>query len=97
MRFQIFHSSGNPEEVTIRQLAEIIIDLSDSRSKIVHHAPMRDDPSRRRPDIGDAEKLLDWWPQTDLREGLKLTLAYFKGVMQQSQGEAGVSRTARIS
>jgi UDP-glucuronate decarboxylase len=71
---------GNPSEFTIRQLAEAVIDLTGSRSKVVHRPLPLDDPKQRRPDIGRAQELLDWRPTIQLREGLIKTIAYFDGL-----------------
>ena len=68
---------GNPVEFTIRQLAELVIDMTGSASSIVTRPLPQDDPLQRKPDISKAEKLLDWRPQTQLREGLERTIAYF--------------------
>lgn len=68
---------GNPGEFTIRQLAEKIIELTGSVSKLVFHELPKDDPVRRRPDISQAEKLLAWKPETMLETGLKKTIDYF--------------------
>ena len=65
---------GNPEEFTMRQLAEIVLELTGSRSKIVHRPLPQDDPRQRRPDISAAERLLRWRPVTPLREGLERTI-----------------------
>ena len=72
---------GNPEEHTIRQFADRIVALAGSSSIIVHEALPVDDPQRRRPDIGRAERLLGWHPQTSLDDGLRETLDYFSGVL----------------
>jgi UDP-glucuronate decarboxylase len=69
---------GNPVEFTIRQLAEMVIDLTGSSSKIVFRPLPQDDPKQRRPDIGLAQKLLAWAPTVQLREGLTKTIAYFE-------------------
>jgi UDP-glucuronate decarboxylase len=69
---------GNPEECTIMDLARLIVELTASRSKIVHCPQPPDDPHRRKPDIGAAETLLDWRPTTPLREGLTKTIEYFE-------------------
>jgi dTDP-glucose 4,6-dehydratase len=66
---------GNPGEFTILQLAEVVIELTGSRSTIVHEALPQDDPTVRRPDIGLARELLDWSPAVGLEEGLRMTLA----------------------
>ncbi|MBT8143949.1 MAG: SDR family oxidoreductase [Gammaproteobacteria bacterium] len=68
---------GNPDEFSIRELAEAVIELTGSASKIVHKELPQDDPQRRRPDISLAGKELDWAPKTPLREGLLPTIAYF--------------------
>jgi UDP-glucuronate decarboxylase len=72
---------GNPGEFTIRQLAELVVELSGSRSKLVHAPLPVDDPKQRRPDISLAEGLLDWRPSVQLREGLIKTIAYFDALL----------------
>ncbi|HQQ02786.1 MAG TPA: SDR family oxidoreductase [Bacteroidales bacterium] len=69
---------GNPSEFTILELAEKVIQLTDSRSKIVFKPLPPDDPKQRQPDITLAKKLLKWEPQVPLDEGLSLTIAYFR-------------------
>jgi len=69
---------GNPGEFTILELAEKVIKLTGSRSKIVHKPLPQDDPMQRRPDITQAKKFLKWEPRIGLDAGLKLTIAYFK-------------------
>jgi len=69
---------GNPHEMTIRELAEQIIALTGSRSRIVEKALPVDDPKVRQPDITRARTLLGWEPQVQLAEGLAKTLEYFK-------------------
>jgi UDP-glucuronate decarboxylase len=69
---------GNPTEFTIRELAEVIIDLTGSASKIEHRALPIDDPRQRKPDIRKALELLNWQPRLPLREGLVKTIAYFE-------------------
>lgn len=68
---------GNPGEFTIRQLAEMVIELTGSRSKIVNRPLPSDDPKQRRPDISLAQEMLGWQPRTPLREGLMKTIDYF--------------------
>ncbi len=68
---------GNPEETSIFELAEIIRELTGSRSDIIRRPLPHDDPRRRRPDISRARQLLDWEPTTPLREGLARTIDYF--------------------
>jgi UDP-glucuronate decarboxylase len=72
---------GNPAEFTIRQLAETVIDLTRSGSKIVHRPLPEDDPKQRQPDISRAQELLDWRPSVALRDGLATTIAYFEDLL----------------
>jgi UDP-glucuronate decarboxylase len=72
---------GNPSEFTIRQLAEKVIDLTGSRSKIIHRPLPQDDPKQRQPDISKAQELLGWQPVVPLAEGLTKTIAYFEGLL----------------
>ena len=67
----------------MRQLAEIVLELTGSRSKIVHRPLPQDDPRQRRPDISAAERLLSWRPVTPLREGLERTIDYFETLLSQ--------------
>ena len=69
---------GNPNELTIRQLAEAIIALTGSRSRIVTRPLPVDDPRVRQPDITRARAILGWEPKVPLADGLQRTLAYFK-------------------
>jgi UDP-glucuronate decarboxylase len=68
---------GNPGEFTIKELAEKVIDLTGSRSKLVYKRLPQDDPMQRCPDITLAKKMLGWQPKIQLAEGLKKTIAYF--------------------
>ncbi|MBT3288082.1 MAG: SDR family oxidoreductase [Victivallales bacterium] len=72
---------GNPGEFTIRQLAEMTIELTNSPSKLIFQPLPQDDPKRRRPDITKAKAILDWEPITPLREGLGHTIAYFDDLL----------------
>lgn len=75
---------GNPDEYTMCELAEIIIRLTGSRSKIVYCPLPYDDPKQRKPDITLArEKLNGWQPSVPLEDGLKRTIAYFRSVLNQ--------------
>ena len=76
---------GNPDEFTIRGLAELVIELTGSSSKIVSKPLPQDDPRQRRPDITRAKALLDWEPKTRLREGLAQTIAYFDKLLAGSE------------
>jgi UDP-glucuronate decarboxylase len=69
---------GNPEEITIYDLAKKIITLTGSSSIIVHKELPKDDPFKRKPDISRAKKILDWSPKVSLTEGLIKTINYFK-------------------
>ena len=71
---------GNPEECTMRELTELVLELTGSRSKIVHKPLPADDPARRRPDITLARKHLDWQPTVPLREGLRRTIEWFRSI-----------------
>ena len=68
---------GNPHEVTVTELAQTVLDLTGSRSRVVHKPLPIDDPRRRRPDISLAKKLLDWAPGVSLEVGLRRTIDYF--------------------
>ena len=70
---------GNPGEFSMLELAEIVIELTGSQSKLVRRPLPQDDPRQRRPDISRARELLDWEPKVQLREGLTRTIAYFEG------------------
>ncbi|MDA7748656.1 SDR family oxidoreductase [Gammaproteobacteria bacterium] len=69
---------GNPVEFKIIELAQMIIKLTNSKSKIINKGLPIDDPVRRKPDISKAKKYLDWEPDVDVIDGLKETIAYFK-------------------
>jgi UDP-glucuronate decarboxylase len=69
---------GNPTEFQILELAELILELTGSSSKIIFKPLPSDDPKQRQPDITCAEKALQWKPKVNLREGLKRTIAYFE-------------------
>jgi len=72
---------GNPGEFTMKQLAELTIELTGSRSELTYAALPQDDPRQRRPDISQAERELGWSPKIPLREGLARTIAYFEGLL----------------
>jgi UDP-glucuronate decarboxylase len=72
---------GNPYEFTMLELAQKVIELTGSKSKIVFLPLPMDDPKQRKPDIRLAKSLLDWEPNIHLEEGLKKTIAYFKNVI----------------
>jgi UDP-glucuronate decarboxylase len=70
---------GNPDEFTMLRLAEVTLKLVGGKSKIVHQSLPADDPKQRRPDITQARRALKWKPAVALEEGLKRTIAYFRG------------------
>ena len=71
---------GNPGEFTIKELAELIISLTKSKSKLIYKELPMDDPVRRRPDITLAKKHLSWTPKIELESGLKKTISYFSAI-----------------
>jgi UDP-glucuronate decarboxylase len=75
---------GNPGEFTILQLARMIIDLTDSSSKIDFQPLPADDPTQRKPDITLAEKKLGWQPKIALTQGLLTTIQYFRDTLKMS-------------
>ena len=79
---------GNPDEFTIRQLAEIVVDITGSASKIVHRPLPTDDPKQRQPEISKAHELLGWRPTVPLRVGLTKTAAYFEGLLAREAATA---------
>jgi UDP-glucuronate decarboxylase len=72
---------GNPNEFTIKQLAEAIIKITNSQSKLTNNPLPQDDPKQRRPNISLASELLKWQPTVQLEEGIRKTVAYFKTVI----------------
>jgi UDP-glucuronate decarboxylase len=74
---------GNPTEFTILQLAQKVIDISGSRSRIIHKALPQDDPKQRKPDISLAQNELHWAPRIALEEGLTRTIGYFEELLRQ--------------
>ncbi|MCK9212421.1 MAG: SDR family oxidoreductase [Ignavibacteriaceae bacterium] len=75
---------GNPNEFTIKELAEKIIKITGSKSKIIYKALPSDDPKQRQPDISLAKEKLDWEPKISLDEGLIKTIEYFKKEIERS-------------
>lgn len=76
---------GNPDEFTMLELADRVIQLTASRSRIIHKPLPQDDPAQRKPVIHLAEKELGWQPKTTLDEGLKKTIAYFENELRRAQ------------
>ena len=75
---------GNPQEITIRELAERILDLTGSRSQLVFQQLPSDDPRQRQPSIERAKKTLGWEPYTQLEDGLRRTIEYFDALLSRS-------------
>src|SRR5262247_3313274 len=73
---------GNPREMTIKEIAETIIRMTGSKSKVIYKPLPTDDPKQRRPDITRARTLLGWEPKVERREGMRRTLEYFRGKVQ---------------
>ena len=76
---------GNPDEFTMVELAELVRELTGSRSTFAHRPLPADDPTRRQPDITRARAILDWEPRTKLREGLTKTIAYFDELLSKQE------------
>jgi UDP-glucuronate decarboxylase len=76
---------GNPTEFSMLELATMVIDLTGSRSRIVHRPRPEDDPEQRRPDISRAQELFDWKPRTILKDGLARTIAYFDQLLSDQK------------
>jgi UDP-glucuronate decarboxylase len=74
---------GNPSEFTIRELAELVIELTASKSKLDFQPLPSDDPRQRQPDISRTKAVLGWEPKTQLREGLARTIAYFGRILSE--------------
>jgi UDP-glucuronate decarboxylase len=74
---------GNPKEFTMLQLAELIIELTGSKSKIEYKPLPADDPKQRKPDISKAQKELGWNPVIELREGIEASISYFKTALSK--------------
>ena len=93
--FRLFHSDrtdptniGNPHEFTISELAEMVIDETDSGSGIESMPLPADDPKVRRPDISVAREILGWEPSTTLQEGLVRTIPYFRNLVETENARA---------
>ncbi len=74
---------GNPNEFTIRELAELVLELTDSKSKLIFEALPSDDPKQRQPDILKAREILKWEPTIALRDGLVRTIKYFSELLSR--------------
>ena len=83
---------GNPAEISINELARMVIELTGSRSRLVYKPLPADDPRQRQPDITRISELLDWRPRTRLEDGLRKTTAYFEQLLNE-----GVTRSSSAS
>jgi UDP-glucuronate decarboxylase len=72
---------GNPQEFTVRDLAQLVIELTGSSSKLAFAPLPRDDPVQRRPEVSMAEQMFDWQPHVSLAEGLRRTIAHLDGLL----------------
>ena len=88
--FRLFHSDraeptniGNPGEFTIRELAELVIEMTGSRSELAFRPLPEDDPKTRQPDITVAKSVLGWEPRVPLRQGLEKTIPYFRKLVEE--------------
>jgi UDP-glucuronate decarboxylase len=88
---------GNPQEMTVRQIAELVRELAGSTSVIDHRPLPSDDPTRRRPDISKALRILDWCPRVSAAEGIAQTIAYFRARLssRSSTGRAEMAVAAQ--
>ena len=84
---------GNPEEFSMLQLASLVIELTGSRSRVVHRPKPEDDPRQRRPEISRARTVLDWTPRTPLKDGLKRTIEYFDRLLADQGARAWLAGT----
>ncbi len=82
---------GNPQEIQVRELAERILHLTGSRSRIIYRPLPQDDPMQRCPDITMAKRLLDWEPKVSLDEGLGQTIAYFDRLLTERGPQTAVA------
>ena len=90
--YRLFHSDrsdptnvGNPVEFTVRELAELVLEMTGSASDLARLPLPADDPKVRKPDIGVAQAVLGWTPTIPLREGLSRTIPYFEGMLRQTR------------
>jgi UDP-glucuronate decarboxylase len=88
---------GNPVERTVLELVDLVLGLTGSTSEVVFRPLPVDDPRRRRPDIGKAQRLLGWTPRTSLEQGLRATIAWFESLAEPSSRNAGRQSDARVA
>lgn len=87
---------GNPDEFTIKELAELIIEMTGSSSKVIYQKLPADDPKQRKPDITKAIQKLGWKPRTPLRNGLDRTIKYFDDLLSGGGRRASIGGNARL-
>ncbi|MBI1171369.1 NAD-dependent epimerase/dehydratase family protein [bacterium] len=89
---------GNPAEFTMRQLAQLVLEITGSRSILIHRPLPQDDPTQRRPDITRAQEHLGWSPSVQLEEGLRRTIHYFDQILSgvQDRVPMKVAHLARL-
>ena len=75
---------GNPRKITMIELAELIIQITNSKSKLVFKPLPEDDPKQREPDINSARKILSWEPSVTLEEGVTKTVNYFETLLRNN-------------
>jgi UDP-glucuronate decarboxylase len=85
---------GNPQEFSIKELASLVVELTGAHSRIVHRASPADDPRQRRPDISKAQEILSWAPQTQLKDGLIRTIAYFEELLTDKGVRAALTASS---
>ncbi|MBA3672024.1 MAG: GDP-mannose 4,6-dehydratase, partial [Gemmatimonadaceae bacterium] len=88
---------GNPNEYTVRQLAELVVELTGTTAPIVSEPLPTDDPKVRKPDITRARRLLEWEPTVQVRDGLARTIEYFKGYVGTPMMAPRTPRTRPVS
>ncbi len=86
---------GNPDEISLKDFAEEILKLTDSKQKIVYKSLPADDPKQRRPDITKAKEILGWEPKINRAEGLKITYEYFKGLSEEELNKQPLEFTSQ--
>jgi UDP-glucuronate decarboxylase len=87
---------GNPEELSVRQIAELVRELAGSASPIDYRPLPPDDPTRRRPDIAKARRVLDWAPRVSAAEGIARTIEYFRTILPV-RASSGCARNDRVA
>jgi len=80
-------SIGNPREFTIRQLAEMVIEMTGAKSRLINCPLPKDDPKQRQPNISRARELLDWSPKTEVEVGLRKTIDYFDKLLSNEDSK----------